>query len=73
MLHIISGFSPDLVIMRERSLYNIPVYLICRVRHIKSILYNQSPLWDHAKRDQGLGHKILMAMLPRQRMTPVYG
>ena len=73
LLHIISGFSPDLVIMRERSLYNIPVYLICRVRHIKSILYNQSPLWDHANRDQGLGHKILMAMLPRQRMTPVYG
>lgn len=73
LLRTIRGFGPDLVIMRERSLYNIPVYLICRVGHIKSILYNQSPLWDHEKRDRGLGHKILMTMLPRQRMTPVYG
>lgn len=73
MARIIRTFRPDLVIMRERSLYNIPVYLICRLSHIKSILYNQSPLWDHKERDKGLGHRLLISLLPKQRMTPVYG
>lgn len=73
MARVIRTFHPDLVIMRERSLYNIPVYLICRLSHIKSILYNQSPLWDHKERDKGLGHRVLISLLPKQRMTPVYG
>lgn len=73
MARIIRTFRPDLVIMRERSLYNIPVYLICRLSHINSILYNQSPLWDHKERDKGLGHRLLISLLPKQRMTPVYG
>lgn len=73
MAHIIRTFRPNLVIMRERSLYNIPVYLICRLSHIKGILYNQSPLWDHKERDKGLGHRVLISLLPKQRMTPVYG
>lgn len=66
-------FAPDVVILRERSLYNIPFYLYCRKRKISCILYNQSPVWDVPGRDNGLGHRILMQCLPRYRMTPVLG
>lgn len=66
-------FGPELVIMRERSLYNVPVYLYCKRHGIDSILYNQSPLWDIPNRDKSLKKKLLLKMLPKKRMTPVYG
>lgn len=73
LIRVVKAFRPDMVIVRERSLYNIPVYLLCKWYHIKSILYNQSPLWDNSERDRSLGRRLLLSMLPRQRMTPVYG
>lgn len=73
MIHFMRGFRPDLVILRERSLYNIPAYLFCRVKHIRSLLYNQSPLWDGKNREDHFSHRLLRVMLPKQRITPVYG
>lgn len=66
-------FRPELVIMRERSLYNVPVYLYCKRHGIDSILYNQSPLWDMPNRDKSLKKKLFLKMLPKKRITPVYG
>lgn len=62
---------PDLVIMRERSVYSMAAYLLCRIHHFKAILYNQSPLWLE-KRDD-IFHKIADRLTPRVRMTPVKG
>lgn len=73
MLHLMNAFQPELVILRERSLYNIPAYLFCRMKHIRSLLYNQSPLWGDGNREDHLGHRILRGLLPKQRITPVYG
>lgn len=66
-------FEPDVVIVRERSLYNIPFILLCRKKKIPCILYNQSPLWDKPGRDQGWKKKILLPLFPAVRMTPVKG
>ncbi len=73
MKRILKAFSPELVIVRERSLYNVPFAHYCRKRKIPCILYNQSPVWDRADRDKGLGHRLLIGMLPKYRMTPVLG
>lgn len=73
LYRIMEEFQPDLVIMRERSVYNIPVQRWCRKRKVHSILYNQSPLWDDPKRDDGWIRKMLISAMPRNRMTPVYG
>ena len=64
-------FSPNVVILRERSLYNIPFYRYCKKKNIPCILYNQSPVWDIPGRDDGLGHRMLMSCLPKYRITPV--
>lgn len=69
----IRKFQPELVIVRERSVYNIPFWLACRKKKIPCILYNQSPLWDRRDRDRGLGRRLFLKLLPRVRMTPVMG
>lgn len=65
--------KPDVVILRERSLYSIFSYMVCRSLKIKCILYNQTPLWDYDPPRNDFAHKIVKALTPRIRMTPVYG
>jgi len=83
--HLKCGFPPirkltraireskaDVAILRERSVYSVFAELICRKYHIPTILYNQSPLWeDRIKND--LPHRIMRALTPSVRMTPVMG
>lgn len=66
----IKKFKPDLVIVRERSMYSICMNLLCHRHHIPVILYNQSPLWDtpHA---MDWKHKLVWKLVPRYRITPV--
>lgn len=69
---IVKGFKPDLMIIRERSVYSIFTCLACRGLKIPMILYNQSPLWeDKIKND--LPHRIVKSLLPKIRITPVLG
>ena len=63
--------KPDIAIIRERSVYSMMTYLICRRYHIPAILYNQSPLWVEEKND--LPHRIVKSLTPKVRMTPVMG
>lgn len=69
---IIYEFAPDLVILRERSMYSIAAYLICKRKGYPCILYNQNPLWSRPpKRD--LKHRMVDRLSPKMRMTPVMG
>ncbi|WMC91689.1 glycosyltransferase family 4 protein [Kineothrix sp. MB12-C1] len=65
-------FKPDIVILRERSVYSIVAYLICCIRKYPSILYNQSPLWEKEIKNDFL-HKLVRLFSPKVRITPVYG
>ena len=42
---LIYGFAPDVVILRERSVYSMAAYLLCRKKGYPCILYNQNPLF----------------------------
>lgn len=69
---VIKEFQPDIVILREKSVYSMCAYHYCRKNNIKAILYNQSPVWeDEIKND--LPHRVVNAMCPEKRMTPVLG
>lgn len=69
---LICGFAPDVVILRERSVYSMAAYLVCRKKGYPCILYNQNPLWSEpAKRD--FVHRIADRLTPKMRMTPVIG
>lgn len=63
--------KPDLVIMRERSVYSMVSYILCKMHGYQTILYNQSPLWE-GKRDD-FAHRIVDKLTPKVRMTPVMG
>lgn len=65
--------NPDIVILRERSMYSICAYLICRLQRINCILYNQTPLWDNEPPRNDLAHRIVKMLTPSVRMTPVLG
>ena len=67
----IKEVKPELVILRERSVYSMLSYMLCRLHGYPCILYNQSPLWDK-KRDD-LAHKLVDRLTPKVRMTPVMG
>lgn len=68
----IKEYKPDVIILRERSIYSIVTYMSCKCMKIPFILYNQSPIWEeHPKND--MMHKIVKSMLPKVRMTPVMG
>lgn len=66
----IKKFNPDLVIVRERSVYSICMNLLCKRYHIPVILYNQSPLWD-VPQSMDWKHKIVWKLVPQYRITPV--
>lgn len=68
----IKDFMPDVIIIRERSIYSICTYMSCTSFHIPFILYNQSPLWEPCIM-KDLPHRIVKSMLPKTRMTPVMG
>ncbi|MGN0278035.1 MAG: glycosyltransferase family 4 protein [Lachnospiraceae bacterium] len=69
---IIRNFQPDVVILRERSVYSMAAYHICRKLGYPCILYNQNPLWSEpAKTD--LVHRLVDKLSPGMRMTPVMG
>lgn len=64
--------KPDLVIVRDRTLYTIVANHFCRRYGYNIILYNQSPLWDRLPK-QDLLHKMIRKLTPEIRMTPVMG
>ncbi len=69
---LICDFAPDLVILRERSMYSMAACLICKKKRYPCILYNQNPLWSKpVKKD--LPHRLVNRMTPALRMTPVMG
>ena len=69
---LICDFEPELVILRERSVYSMAAYHICRKKGYPCILYNQNPLWSEpAKTD--FAHRLVDRMTPALRMTPVMG
>lgn len=69
---LICDFAPDVVILRERSVYSMAAYLICKRRGYPCILYNQNPLWtEPRKRD--IPHRLADRLTPALRMTPVMG
>lgn len=69
---LICGFAPDLVILRERSLYSMAAYRICKKMGYPCILYNQNPLWSEPPKTD-LAHRLVARMTPALRMTPVMG
>lgn len=70
---LITQFAPDVVILRERSFYNIVAYQICKRKKIPCILYNQSPLWGSEPLNNSMLHRIVRRNMPSFRITPVMG
>lgn len=68
---VIQSWKPDIIILRDRTLYTIAGYLLGRKKS-KCILYNQSPMWD-APPKKDLAHKVVYKLTPKYRMTPVMG
>lgn len=64
----IREFNPDLVIMRERSVYTICMTAICRFYKYPVILYVMNPVWEKQKKD--LAHRIVWKLVPKYRLTP---
>lgn len=69
---LICDFAPDVVILRERSLYSMAAYHICRKKGYPCILYNQNPLWSAPAKSDWI-HRLVDRFTPRVRMTPVMG
>ena len=69
---IIRNFQPDVVILRERSVYSMAAYHICRKLGYPCILYNQNPLWSEPAKTDPV-HRLVDKLSPGMRMTPVMG
>lgn len=71
---IIKSFQPDVIIMRDRSSYNMGAYLLCTLFGVHALLYNQSPYYlEEADKKRGLARSIYRNFLPKTRITPVLG
>jgi len=74
MNKIIRREEPDIVILRDRCIYNTVVYLLCIINNVPTLLYNQTPYYENSeviKKD--IFHKLIRKVSPRIRITPVYG
>ena len=67
---LIKSWKPDVIIMRDKTLYTIASYLLGRKS--KCILYIQNPLWDEMPKTD-LAHRIVRKLTPKYSMTPVLG
>ncbi|MCI6714375.1 MAG: glycosyltransferase family 4 protein, partial [Lachnospiraceae bacterium] len=72
LCRIIRNFQPDVVILRERSMYSMAAYHICRKLGYPCILYNQNPLWSNPPKTDPV-HRLVDKLSPKMRMTPVMG
>lgn len=70
---VIREFRPDVVIYRERCVYNAVIYQYCRRHGIKGILYNQTPYWEESTEKKDIFHRAIRFLCPSVRMTPVIG
>lgn len=75
----IREYHPDIVILRNRSMTSMFVYIICRLLSIKCIiLYNQTPLYNFIDNSSKNGVKKITKNImcnfcfPNVRITPVY-
>lgn len=66
-------FAPDIVIMRDRSLYNIAIYKSCKKKNIPCILYTQTPFWEPVQEKNDIIRQYFRKNTPKLRMTPVLG
>ena len=72
-IKMINAINPDIVILRERSVYSIVSYILCKMMKFRCILYNQTPLWDYEPPRNDIPHKIVKMLTPSLRITPVLG
>lgn len=72
-LKLLRKTAPDIIILRERSVYSIVFYALCKLKKMDCILYNQTPLWDWSPKKTDFAHKMVNRLTPPIRMTPVYG
>lgn len=69
---VITSFEPDLVILREKSVYSMICAIICKKNSIKAVTYNQSPLYDFPEKfDRDFKHRLIDNLMPKKRLTPV--
>lgn len=73
----IRNFDPDVVIVREKSMYSMFAYLACKKYGYSCILYNQTPFYSatpvSTTAPSGIKHRISSSLFPQYRMTPVLG
>lgn len=69
---MIYDFVPDVVILRERSVYSMVAYYFCKKKGYPCILYNQNPLWSEPEKTD-FAHRLVNRFSPKIRMTPVMG
>ena len=67
---ILKEFKPDLIVMRDRSLYVLVCYWIAYLCKIPVVLYTQSPLYSEKKRS--IKRIIGDVFFPKYQMTPVW-
>lgn len=74
MWHILSllrKFSPDVVILRDYTIYNMMINAACKLLHInKVIMYSQIPLYGY-KAHRHLADKLAKRLFPKVCFTPV--
>lgn len=71
--NILKEKKPEIVIMRDRSLYSIGVTSACKKAGIPALLYTQSPLWEEGEEKGGIIRWFFRSKTPKMRITPVLG
>ena len=69
LYRIIKEFQPDIVIMRERSMYSIFTNALCKWMGVPACLYMMNPVWGEAPK-QDMPHRIVRGLTPKYRLTP---
>ena len=64
---------PELVILRDRSVYNIQITRECKKRGIPCLLYTQSPYLEPPEKKEDPIRHYFRSHTPAVRITPVWG
>ncbi|MFI3213622.1 MAG: glycosyltransferase [Eubacteriales bacterium] len=72
-IKILNRTNPDVIILRDRSVYNAVITQIAKFKKITCILYNQTPFYDKVEQPSDIFHKVIRSLTPKYRITPVKG
>lgn len=73
LLKLIRDYMPDLVILRDRTVYSFVALIICRILKLHFVIYTQTPKYCQRRLERTFKNTLKRFLFGRNEITPIMG